>query len=1613
MDTSGFPASAGETLPDLPDRHVARGEAVSSIDRVLADHPAAYVRWPTGAGKTVLLTEFVQRHRATTLAYFVTGDLWSSQPERFLFDLCQQLAAYLDIDPLAIDTGYDRVQQLFPRLWDRFSRSARTESRQHYLVIDSVDAARKTSSGESFLAMLPRVGRGVAVLLSGSGALPPEIQGPIVEINDLPLFGELHTTRVLADLDLSPEQLRSIQASTGGLPAYVAEVGRRLSTDPKDVDTQLAELPTNLASLLEREWQAVSRSSTTRSALAVVAYAPEALGVDEMAEVLGQPADQLGALPFVRPTSGNAPLSFLSGIHRDFVVEKLRGERTAALLRLVDFYQNDKTNLRSIRVLPGLLEETRNFETLKSLVTASYLSGVLQRSRDLSLVRRSIDTAMSASRSTEDLAAAAFHAGAESLVMSTYGRFSWLEAEVTALCAVGEFEEAVGLADRAVLPEDQVQALAVIGDAMQTAGKPIPEQLLTTLDVLSEQIPSETPVETATEIAKRVFAIRPEQAVALVERCAGEAGTAALDRALIRLGLGHSARLGSDSLDLINQRVSSSQVRDALASTRRLGGLTPDQLIEAVDRVENPRSAISLLRGWCNVNRRNPDAISVVRRGLELLASSTSTTPALRDLRQISEPLSVADAEEALSLVGSITALRDGLPPRPWLEAVRLDLLLAHIEARAGASEAQTDLARAVATIAEYPDLETRCLSRAHLCRVMKAVGENVAGRGSLNAAIAELTADFSALLEDSGDHLQVGRPIIKAVARFDPLIASLLALDLNYPSRRDQALSDVLTEALDHGIDEPTVDWSIATLREIEDLGEVRGPTLIRLCRTGAQRTLELSQVEVDKLAMLVAELPDPGDRAPAFAWLARWARDKYPETSAQLVVDAEQAAIACDEPWVRRLWLLALVGLIEPIDNDEANRLLHRGRSIAADDASADTFFGPLYGHTLLTAAHGVILVTGEEIPRTVRLLRDRIALVPSPWIQADLLGTMAARLYGMRSRDVANDLVAEMVTRIGQIEDAYARGTVIARQWEALFEHDPRVATELLSELQADLRNVVLQQFVASRLAKKPLGTPLDLEKLEVSADQDSIKGAAELLPFADRDWGLTGCMRLIARAAVGALESRRIVARTATTLANEFDRLAEERLPDPRGIHHDGYLLLARSFGMRLRIAARKGHTEDWRSFQGLVERLPNAADRVYVLAVVGGDIAATLPKVAASFTSAAAAGVQAIPSLADRLSGLETVAGSMVACGQIEDARSLVVEAFQQANSGHAEMEDDWFDRLLDLAEAIDPELAGELTRQVDSAVRRYSLEETRDVNAVRRRPATLTTVLATNRPLPFPMANATEALRRSLASNRLGAQSKPVALDWLAAHRGLDYPTSAGVFHWLAENAEAGRWTGELKSQIEAAFIATSDYAHNLGDTIYASELLGFEPTNPIDAAGLSVFRAGEGATIRNEIARRLRETDGPYVVWIDPYFRSEQLELLASVPDGVSVRIVTSEREQKDSSGRPIPVADVARSFAVAWRRRFDVGPPHTTVVLLGTPSGQSPIHDRHLLTPSGGVTFGGSANTFGDKDTAWHSLSPDECALIEADVNRWLTAAAPLYKGEPVLVTTFTLAG
>src|SRR5207237_1388442 len=88
------------------------------------------------------------------------------------------------------------------------------------------------------------------------------------------------TQDLLADLDLERDAIDRVQRVSQGLPAYVAEVRRRILAGVSASDL-IGRLPAALTGLFELDWERLVPDTETRFALSLVAFAPEPITTAE------------------------------------------------------------------------------------------------------------------------------------------------------------------------------------------------------------------------------------------------------------------------------------------------------------------------------------------------------------------------------------------------------------------------------------------------------------------------------------------------------------------------------------------------------------------------------------------------------------------------------------------------------------------------------------------------------------------------------------------------------------------------------------------------------------------------------------------------------------------------------------------------------------------------------------------------------------------------------------------------------------------------------------------------------------------------------------------------------------------------------------------------------------------------------------------------------------------------------------------------------------------------------------------------------------------------------------------------------------------------------------
>jgi hypothetical protein len=873
---------------------------------------------------------------------------------------------------------------------------------------------------------------------------------------------------------------------------------------------------------------------------------------------------------------------------------------------------------------------------------------------------------------------------------------------------------------------------------------------------------------------------------------------------------------------------------------------------------------------------------------------------------------------------------------------------------------------------------------------------------------LGELETSFSRLLDDTADHLSVAVRTITAVAGFDASRAVSMARRLNYPGRRDQAIGAVVRAYLERDPIAFDLEWLLDVVPQIADAADVRGAVIVEMCRSLSRTGLPAPKGLRWRFRQVIEALPDPSDRAEAWAWASGWLIQLSDPRASELVDLAEEACFALDLPWRLYECALSIVAILAPRSRERAEGILERARSAAAQGPGHDPFFSRLYGDAVAVAVTALPVDTAAASRKGVESIRALVRPIPSLAIRAQIGGQLAWRLHAGGEPALAAEVLAEAEQLFGQLKDGYAR--LVTTLWLApmLAEHDFDDFAEWLDGMPRTYRDRSVWAALMARLGKVPPGLSVDIDSFCGGADPDDFKRAIELANLLKADHQIGGAVQFIATVALNSS----CPPKTLNRLADQIDETASQRLLHPEGIQHQGWKVVCAIESARLRCAAARAKT-DPKACSDVLDQaraIPNIADRVFVLGWLGRDLADFAPALSKKSVDEGEHLIAALPAVIDRIARGQSLAEARARQDDTQLASELIRRAWDEAkDSGYDSAQT--VDRLIEAADAIDPSLASSLTTLMDSGLHRYSAEQRNRAHALRRRPADVA-------PLdgwweaPILARAATMSVRAIYEGRGQAARQETVG-SWLTYVSCGVAPTVFPVVTWAAECGRLGSWRAETRQEMFQASAAAAEFVWRLGVTLLQSD--GESPSGHSSgrlAGNLEVFGVGERSRALEAIGRWMAECVQEYLWIVDKFFGPDDVDLLKLVPENITVRVVTALVNQKIGNS-PIPQRNLQASYEAAWRRIAGFDPPPTTVTLLGTKAGKTPIHDRCLITRDAGLTIGTSQNGLGRSDTETNRLNGPEAELKRSFVSRWLVDARPIVDEQPLLVVQFVLGG
>jgi hypothetical protein len=1599
-----------------------------------------------GAGKTILLAQFSQKHFDDTVSVFIKPTSWfTSDPDILSRDLVNQMNWIVSKQELpSRETAGNAALQ--KGVYELMRFSGRSGKKITFIIdgLTSIPAERQLSR-DAILDLIPFGYPHFKFVFSG----PSEVLTPLPQLNKLihktfqtPPFSR-EEARGLFNADVSPEFIQEIYTVCKGLPGYLGTVQRLLRSGivPEQL---LNDLPGSVPGLFDVEWKNVDHSNRLQvEVLAFLAYDkhPHSIGdLEVLFAISGESIrNALHSLSFISvPTSLSAPVEFVSESFRTYAAQKLVREKSTVIDKVVDALLQQPESAPALKLLPAYLSDTARHQSLLEYLSADRFERILATTEQLTPLQQTIELGLRTARKLnrdEDL----FRFGVQSSTVAELNGFDVSRAEIEARMALGQLEASESLARGCVLKEDRLRLLAVIARKKKELKIEIEPEFLLQLEKIFNEVDWDYLAGYASQLAGDLIYSRPDLATQALEKAASRrkqnGPEPQLDWAIASLTLQTEGNASVDPVGFehLRQQIKDPHVRQFTRAVSALvRNLSSEDIIQEVDKLSNPSEKLFLVRQWI-VNSVKLDRIGdVVEFALTLGIQTTEYSPSASHLRELATGLRHVESRSQLeSLLRMFDAQRSTVERLgPTLDYVRLQLLLARAEGPIDFSACSSRLIDTYLYVEAIPELGTRCSALAYFISELTDIdaSKNLESNYQLHSRVqSDLKVGLPKLLDESADHEFVTRDIVKALAHTHTAVAVDIAMSLNIEPSRDSALSLIIQSMLEPRlrqikfVEMPAI---VAKFADDDDRDDALDDIIGRLATVNDAAPIAAVLDDALPILNLALRASDPTVRTRMSGGvvqiLHKVKNDKYDSLRGLATAKMQSGLNAIDDVWERIDGAFDIATMLAPHAQELAAEYLKLAENLRGSVGLANSGKGFRIALRLAVRAYSGLVAKSVDVEQDLDELKSRIERIDSVEERVLVWSEIAMKML-RDSRDAGARNIVETeiwpMLRSVKEQDFDVWQACIHTSAPVLYRIHSKSALDEVANLKPQWRDSALRNISLFVFRHLPAWEPCEvLESDTFKVSWSECLDQCEIIGALENDAFIYEIIRSLSRSVKKGRTD--LTSNQRTDLIQRLNKLIDTKLPSQRFIKHDGFKLISQARVMML----SKSHLDQWQRLAKEGTAIPNRADRVYVLATIAECCRGAEITYASTLIREGKKEADQITSLIDRVGRLGIIADSAT---EIDTSlsKACIREALELTKKQEDEEFDDMRRALIDLAYGISPELASTLIAGLDDdPVRKKSRALSRHVQLRELQKKLLEGASDGICGGLEAEDNVPEAAWMSLGALN-GDKANPLHLSDLrpylefAAHLPLRraYP----ILCWCIENASRRRQTG-AKSQ-----------AHKTLRGIFAAALLGCDVSDRLSAQVSARFQqAASSSRTRNDRSESFLVCPGErkaalkylgewieknvveYLKICDPFLGPEEtIELLLMVHQhmpAISVYFLTSRKYQLDKKiSQPF-----SESYERHWRQHSMQSPPETQVVVASLEgSHESPIHDRWMITKGAGLRLGTSFNGFGfEKDAEISSMDQSALESNESELQGCLSMRRR-YKGKAVSYESFNL--
>lgn len=1591
-------------------------------------------------GKTTLLSQFCRSFSDRCISFFIGDDYWSSSLHRFLSEMCEQLKL-LCVDAKTKKTLNDLdipmknendLKYIFSHLNSLLLRQVKAGNGPYYFVIDGLDKVKEEDL-DSILKYIPTGSpEGVYVLLSSRKGKTYNYQQQSMNI---PKFSRLEMEKYLSDC-LNQAQIQDIIGKLDGTPGFLQELRRQIITG-KDISDLLMNPPEEVVQLLDKQWIEFDKNDVNLvKALSFAVFSPSELTPNSLSKLMNMSEDMtislVDRIPFLKWEKEKSKIELLY-TYKAFLTQKLNDKKSIINQELIRYFETNPTEENLFVFLPPLYQESGKFLALCQLINESSIINMLGENGQVSIVRRNLKLLAEMAYQEKEWQKLSWATLMQSVFTRIVTSPPAIEEEINALLSLGKHESAIALALKCILPEDRLKLLSNICNFLKKQGQEVPENLMRILEESVYLIDStieftEHVIDKLLDISAEIFPFNPNLALKLVKRIAEEKGEIHKDKLMDILIMRLLIKVDPDpsTIDEIQNHLQNESLHEfTKAASSAIASNSFESIIETVDTISDISAKLFLLQTWCNTNKEDPSCVEVISYALDIMTESNTYTPTLVHLREFATPLLKSDnLNRVAELIGKIDLLKETILKSPVEEFARLEVTLSEIETRWSVDDATNRLYALIFYQDEIEEIDSRCQV---LIRILLSIQKIVPKDKQLeNELRTKFQNEFLFLLKSSANHLVISRRILPVLAEYDHLLAEEFVKHINTVRRRDIAYSVLARVYVNSNGENIDFDFVKKIISKIS-LKYFQDWVFVQILKYVSKNCKNVELRIKHEIKQQVYQIKNSVGKTYSLAFLLVLFNKQDKKLSEALIEHLKETVQKIDSIEQKMLTGYRITKTLAEYDINLANDIFNLINENKINISFADKRINELYIETCTLMINTVpeILKSLNYIEK-IDSIQKMIQNIPSSFTQISLMNSLALKCYLSGEITKLSDIAKmglKIIENCSDDEELYHK--CMCEFSTTLFFYEREILFEKICNMPIELKNNALFSIIKVIITKRLPDDSVDLKTLYCKIDYKEAIQVCDLLEKISDDaviYTVISCICNLITEPHGNNKLRYTLAseKQLISIAERINNIILQKLPDPNNILHDGYKLLAIAELAKLKHASDHNRANSkWDeivpSYETIRIRalaLENEADKPFVLGNLASSYYRIDKGISSIFSVDAEKTLNDITNYVDRIERYEHVAEILHGIDHSDAARDLLIKAMDFVKEYSYEERDQMLSRLIEVAHNVEPGLATSLSSKVDNPIELTQLNETIRALTLHSSPQKISGL--SRNEFKDVLENVIYRLLKSLRSGKGTVQPSEIVGQYVFQSLGQDYETVKLATEWYIENmiasvnsqAKISRLDDLFNGLLQMAllisglgkFLVTNETSTTSDDTTSIYKILSPDDTH--------AFNVNEHEKAINFISEWIAENAKDQLKIYDPYFTEEFIYLLKNVPSTCRVQIFTSAKTGD------VEINDPKEAYKKGWQRVCDQKPPETHIFLYHTGSGKTPLHDRFILTESGGLILGTSINGFGSKNSSIQEIDIEKKKKYEAEFIYPLVSMPPqTYDNQRLNQNIFTL--